>query len=111
MSEKNENMSMQERSDYFYRQSGGPGNPDIERILDEHLKNGKDHGAPGEKEEPKDAFIEAFLNDHSTKPIAMWLLRMRFDLKDRWEEYLNAQKQDDVQQLIEALKKEEEMTK
>ncbi|AXF56883.1 hypothetical protein [Salicibibacter kimchii] len=101
-----EKMSMQERINYFYRQSGGPGNPDIDRILNEHLKNGKDHGIPGRKEEPKDAFIEVFMNDHSTKPIAMWLLKMRFDLKDRWEEYLSAQQQPDVSQLIEELKKE-----
>ena len=104
-------MTMQERINYFYRQSGGPGNPDIDRILEEHLKNGKDHGVPGRKEEPKDAFMEVLLNDHSMRPLAMGAVKMGFDLKARWEEYINAQRQPDIQQLIEALKKEEELTK
>lgn len=104
---ENENMSMRERINYFYRQSGGPGNPEIDRILEEHLKNGKDHGIPGRKEEPKDAFMEVFMNDHSMRPLAMRAMKMGFDLKDRWEEYVDAQKQPDIQQLIEALRKEE----
>ncbi|QQK74599.1 hypothetical protein HUG15_02600 [Salicibibacter cibarius] len=98
MSEKNENMSMQERIDYFYRQSGGPGNPEIERILKDHLLNGKDHGIPGQKEEPKDAFTEVFLSDHSTQPIVMGFMKMRFAMKEQWEAYLNA-KQTDYSQL------------
>lgn len=89
MPEKDENMSMQERIDYFYRQSGGPDSPEIDRILKEHLLNGKDHGVPGRKEEPKDAFTEVFLGDHSTQPILMGIMKMRFAMKEQWEAYLN----------------------
>ncbi|AXF56874.1 hypothetical protein [Salicibibacter kimchii] len=95
MTEKKENMSMQERIDYFYRQSGGPGNPEIDRILKEHLLNGKDHGVTGRKEELKDAFTEVFLSDHSTRSILMGVMKMRFAMKDQWEAYLNAKKQPD----------------
>lgn len=103
MSEEQENLTMSQRIDTFYRQSGGPGNPEIQRILEEHLKNGKDHGIPGRKEEIKDAFTEVFLNDHSTQPIVMGALRMKFALKDQWEAYLNAQRPD-VDQIVEKLR-------
>lgn len=106
MSEEQEKMTMSQRIDYFYRQSGGPDNPQIKKILDEHLINGKDHGVRGRKEEVKDAFTEVFLNDHSTRPLVLGLLRMRYALKDQWQAYLDAQRPD-VKQVVEELKNEE----
>lgn len=105
MSDEQEKMTMSERIESFYKQSGGPDNPEIDRILEKHLKYSKDHGIPGQKEEIKDAFSEVFLNDHSTQPIVMWLLKMRFSFKDQWESYLNAQRPD-IQQVIQQLKNE-----
>ncbi|HET7522442.1 MAG TPA: hypothetical protein VFJ73_03860 [Bacillales bacterium] len=106
MIEEHKKMTMNERIEAFYRQSGGPGNPEIDRILEEHLLNGKDHGPKGRREEIKDAFTDVFLNDHSTQPIVMWLLRMRFAFKDHWEAYLDA-KRPDVKQMGEELRKQE----
>ena len=60
-------LSMEERIQAFYRQSGGPNNPDIEKILSHHLKYGKDHGTPGVIETVKDAIRAVFLEDKSLK--------------------------------------------
>ncbi|MFC4767413.1 hypothetical protein [Effusibacillus consociatus] len=66
-------MTMEERIQAFYKQSGGPGNPDIERILEQHLLNGKDHGVKGKKETIMDALCDAFIEDKSTSLIIDWL--------------------------------------
>lgn len=104
--EEQENLTMSQRIDAFYRQSGGPNSPEIQRILDEHLKNGKDHGIPGRREELKDAFTEVLINDHSTRPIVMSLLQMGTALKDQWEVYLDAKRSNiDVDEIVEKLEK------
>lgn len=90
MSREQEKLRMSQRMEAFYRQSGGPGSPVIDRILEEHLLYGKDHGVRGRKEEIKDAFIEVFLNDHSTRPIVQWLVKTRLALRKEWQAYLNA---------------------
>ncbi|UOE75812.1 hypothetical protein [Parageobacillus thermoglucosidasius] len=104
MKEEHEKMTMSQRIAAFYRQSGGPGNPQISRILEEHLLYGKDHGVPGKKEDIKDVFTEVFLNDHSTQPLVMGLLRVRMALKEQWETYLNALRIN-VKQKVEELEK------
>lgn len=106
MIEEHEKLTMSQRIDAFYRQSGGPGNPEIARILEEHLINGKDHGARGKKEEMKDVFTEVFLGDHSTQPLVLWMMRMRYSIKEQWEAFLNSRSPDiDVDKIIEELKK------
>jgi hypothetical protein len=104
MNNEHEKLTMSERIAAFYRQSGGPGNPQINRILEEHLLHGKDHGIPGKKEDIKDAFTEVFLNDHSTQPLVMGFLKMRMALKEQWEAYLSALRHD-VKQKVEELEK------
>lgn len=106
--EKQENLTMSQRIDAFYRQSGGPNNPEINRILEEHLMNGKDHGIPGRREELKDAFSEIFLSDHSTRPIVMSLMQMGMTLKGQWETYLDAQRdaqRPDIDEIVDKLEK------
>lgn len=107
MGEAHESMTMNQRIEAFYRQSGGPGNPEIDRILEKHLMNGKDHGVPGQKETIKDAFAEVFLDDRSTRGIALGLLRMEYHMKDQWEAFLNG-RTPDVEQLAAAMKKYDE---
>ncbi|MFO7263286.1 MAG: hypothetical protein A6D91_04310 [Bacillaceae bacterium G1] len=85
-----DSLLMTRRIEAFYRQSGGPGNPLIDRLLEEHLLYGKDHGVRGRKEEIKDAFIEVFLNDHSTRPIVLALMKFGHQLRKEWQAYLNA---------------------
>jgi len=90
LSQEQEKLLMSQRIEAFYRQSGGPGSPVIDRILEEHLLNGKDHGVRGRKEEIKDAFLDVFLNDHSTRPIILWLMKMGLAVRKEWQAYLNA---------------------
>ncbi len=90
MSREEDKMLMSQRIEAFYQQSGGPGNREIDRILEEHLLYGKDHGVRGRKEEIKDAFLEVFLNDRSTRPIILWLTKMRMELRNEWQAYLDA---------------------
>ncbi|MFA8438415.1 hypothetical protein [Pueribacillus sp. YX66] len=104
MSDEQEQLTMQQRIQAFYRQSGGPGNPEIARIIDEHLKYGKDHGVKGKKENIKDAFTEVFLNDRSTKPVVLALMKLQMNLKKEWERYLDAHRSVSHEQLIEELK-------
>lgn len=103
MSNEQEQLTMKKRIDAFYRQSGGPGNPEIAKILDEHLKYGKDHGVKGRIENIKDAFAEVFLNDRSMKPVVMGLMKLQMNLKKEWERYLDVQRPG-MEQLIEKLK-------
>ena len=63
--DEQERLTMQQRIDAFYRQSGGPNNPEIKKILEKHLLYGKDHGMPGYKETIEDAFIDTVVNDPS----------------------------------------------
>ncbi|EZP76480.1 hypothetical protein H839_14424 [Parageobacillus genomosp. 1] len=95
MKEDRERATMSQRISAFYRQSGGPRNPQIQRILEEHLLYGRDHGIPGKKEDINDVLREVFLNDHSTRPLVIGLLRMRAALKEQWEAYLNALRHED----------------
>lgn len=105
MREEQEKLTMQQRIQAFYQQSGGPGNPEIKRILEEHLKYGKDHGIPGKKEDIRDAFREVFLNDRSTKPLVMGLIKMKNSLKKEWERFLDSQRPN-TDEIIEKLKRE-----
>lgn len=106
MGDEHEKLTMSQRIDAFYRQSGGPGNPDIARILNEHLIHGKDHGVPGKKEDVRDAFTEVFLGDRSTQPIVLSLMKIRNSIKQEWERYLDAQKVYSEQE-IDSIKREQ----
>ncbi|GAB6876584.1 hypothetical protein [Thermaerobacter litoralis] len=58
-------MTMEERIQAFFRQSGGPNNPQIPKLVEKHLLYGKDHGIPGYRETFADAFIDAVVGDPS----------------------------------------------
>lgn len=85
---EDEKLTMKQRIDAFYRQSGGPGNPEIARILNEHLLYGKDHGVRGKREDVRDAFTEVFLSDRSTQPIVLGLLKLKNAVKQEWDRFL-----------------------
>ncbi|MDA8351907.1 MAG: hypothetical protein M0Z65_01670 [Firmicutes bacterium] len=88
-------MSMEERIQAFYRQSGGPNNPQIPELLEKHLLYGKDHGMDGYKETFEDAVMDTVLQDPS-----LLLLYERFQ---RWR--LNRdQERNQSQQLEETIK-------
>lgn len=70
-------LTMQQRIDAFYRQSGGPNNPDIKKFLDKHLMYGKDHGVPGSKETMENAFLDMVINDDSMLLLFQRLQRFR----------------------------------
>ncbi|CAH0347392.1 hypothetical protein [Bacillus sp. CECT 9360] len=90
MRNEQEKKTMNERIQAFYAQSGGPNNPQISRIIEKHLLDGKDHGTPGKRETFRDAIRDVFLDDYSTKDIVMWLLKTKYDIGDRWEELIKA---------------------
>ncbi|MEW5320974.1 hypothetical protein V2J23_02175 [Geobacillus thermoleovorans] len=90
MREDQEELTMSKRIEAFYRQSGGPGNPTIRRLLDRHLLYGKDHGIPGKREEFEDAFREVFLQDHSTRSLILGFFKLKSALKQEWDAYLDA---------------------
>ncbi|WP_047154032.1 hypothetical protein [Aneurinibacillus tyrosinisolvens] len=81
--EKGKKMTMEERIQAFYKQSGGPGNPDIERILEHHLLYGKDHGMKGKKETVQDALRDALTEDKSTSLIIDWLAEKKIERMSR----------------------------
>lgn len=86
-----ESLTMRERIEAFYRQSGGPNNPDIQRIIEEHLLYGKDHGVRGKRETIRDAFKRVISNDPSNKMVYEWFAQFRASLNDHWEELVHRQ--------------------
>ncbi|MFA8438417.1 hypothetical protein [Pueribacillus sp. YX66] len=105
MSEEHEDLTMKQRIDAFYRQSGGPGSPEIAKILNEHLIYGKDHGVRGKKEDVRDAFTEVFLSDRSTQPVVLGLMKLRNAVRQEWERYLEARRSN-LDEKLEQLKRE-----
>lgn len=94
-----EAATMEERIQAFFRQSGGPNNPDIEKILERHLLYGKDHGMKGQKETFQDAIRDALVDDKSTSMVLDWLAERRISqLQDKY------QQQDVSQQLVDAIR-------
>ncbi|WMT19692.1 hypothetical protein [Parageobacillus toebii] len=107
MSEKK--MTMQERIEYFYQQSGGPNNPRIQKIINNHLLYGKDHGISGKRETIKDAFQKPLLDDPSTSGLLLWLYKMIYDLQDRWKEFVNKPNPNEgLKEIAAAMKQKEE---
>jgi hypothetical protein len=72
-----EALTMQQRIQAFYRQSGGPGVPEIQKFFEHHLRYGTDHGVPGHKETLEDVFSSVVRNDKS--------LMTLFQLYNRWQ--------------------------
>jgi hypothetical protein len=80
-------MTMDERIQAFYKQSGGPNNPDIERILENHLLYGKNHGMKGKKETVEDALRDALTEDKSTSLLIDWLATKKIErMSKKYEE-------------------------
>lgn len=105
MNTDHEKLTMKQRIDAFYRQSGGPGSPEIPRLLNEHLLYGKDHGIRGKKEDVRDAFTEVFLSDRSTQPVVLGLMKLGNVVRQEWERYLDAQSSS-LDETIERVKRE-----
>lgn len=95
MALKERKMTMEERIEAFFRQSGGPNNSKIEKLLDEHLRNGKDHGMPGRKETFEDAVIWTVMHDPS--------LLLLFERIQKWRTG-RSEKQQQLLQLEEKIK-------
>jgi hypothetical protein len=98
----NEKMTMDERIEAFYRQSGGPNNEEITRLLEKHLLYANDHGMPGYRETFEDALIDTVVNDPS-----LLLLYERFQ---RWKLNRNGGVHDrptsDLEARLESLERE-----
>jgi hypothetical protein len=106
--EEQERLTMQARIEAFFKQSGGPNNPQIKKVLERHLLFAKDHGPPGKKETIEDAFIDTIIKDPSNLVIMQWLQRVRMARQRRANEHAGASSQE-VQRLeaeIQALRKE-----
>ncbi|WP_273846294.1 hypothetical protein [Rubrobacter calidifluminis] len=80
-----ERLTMQQRIEAFFRQSGGPNNPQIDRFMEKHLRYGADHGDYGHKETIEDAFQDAVLEDKSL--LTLYELYMRWRSQRREEEH------------------------
>src|SRR5690606_40152137 len=90
-----EKLTMEQRMEAFYRQSGGPNNDRIAELLENHLLNAKDHGMPGYRETFEDGIMDVVLNDPSLlllyERIQRWRLKRRAEggdmaaLKERIE--------------------------
>lgn len=72
-----ERQTMQRRIEAFYRQSGGPSSPEIDRFMEKHLRYGGDHGDYGHKETIEDAFQDAILEDKSLLTLYELFMRWR----------------------------------
>ncbi len=70
-------MSMEERIQAFYRQSGGPHNSQISGLLEKHLLYGEDHGMDGYKETFEDAVMDTLIGDPS--------LLLLYERYQRWK--------------------------
>lgn len=107
-SREQEQLSLESRIQAFYRQSGGPGNPQIQKILQNHLLYGKDHGRSGYRETLEDAFIDAVNKDHSMLLLFQRLITWRQKrsvqrtLSTEWQQSL-FQVQQEVRQLREQI--------
>lgn len=81
-----EKMTMEQRIEAFYRQSGGPNNDRIPELLEKHLLDGKDHGMPGYRETFEDGIMDVVLNDPSLlllyERIQRWRLKRRSENGD-----------------------------
>ncbi|HHY66984.1 MAG TPA: hypothetical protein GX517_07255 [Alicyclobacillus sp.] len=80
-------MTMEARIEAFYRQSGGPHNPRIDKLLQKHLLYGKDHGMPGYRETFADALMDVVLQDPSLLLLFERIQRSRVARSDhsKWE--------------------------
>jgi hypothetical protein len=82
---ENEKMTMEQRIEAFYRQSGGPHNSQIPKLLEKHLLYGKDHGMPGYKENFEDGIMDVVLNDPSLLLLYERIQRWRLKRKSEYE--------------------------
>ncbi len=86
LTHEQESLTMRERIEAFYRQSGGPNNPDIQRIIEEHLLYGKDHGVRGKRETIKDVFMRVISGDPSNRLVLEWFMKRQSYSNNRGKE-------------------------
>lgn len=77
---------LQQRMAAFFRQSGGPTSPEIQSFLDNHLRNGKDHGEPGHLETIEDVVQQVIEGDHSLKTLLKVYSRWQGRREEREDE-------------------------
>lgn len=77
---------LQQRMAAFFRQSGGPTSPEIQRFLDNHLRYGKDHGEPGHLETIEDVVQQVIEGDHSLKTMLKVYSRWQGRREEREDE-------------------------
>jgi hypothetical protein len=94
--EAQESLSMNERIQYFYKQSGGPGNPEIKKVLDDHLRYGSDHGPRGHMQTIEDVFRDVVRGDKSLMTIYQLYMRRQAEKEEKEE-----QRTDDIAELSE----------
>ncbi|OYD09636.1 hypothetical protein [Paludifilum halophilum] len=92
-----EKMTMEERIQAFYRQSGGPNNSRIPQLMEKHLLYGKDHGMDGHRETFEDAVMDTVIQDPSLlllfERFQRWRMSRKQDLKN------NAELEKEIRQL------------
>ena len=93
-----ERLTMEQRIQAFYAQSGGPGNPQITKFLDHHLRYGADHGVPGHKETVEDVFRDVVRKDKSLFTLHQLWMRRQAEKEER-----NAQRTDVLAELAEKI--------
>jgi|GEM_PF-1032117 len=81
--EAREQLTIEKRIEAFYRQSGGPNNPDIPKILEKHLLYGRDHGPKGKRETLEDALRDMITQDYSNQILFKWFMQMRMERQKR----------------------------
>ncbi|SIS85489.1 hypothetical protein [Alicyclobacillus vulcanalis] len=74
-----ERLTMERRIEAFYRQSGGPNNPEIPKILEKHLLYGRDHGPKGKRETLEDALRDMIAKDYSNQILFKWFMQARME--------------------------------
>jgi hypothetical protein len=93
-----EKLTMEQRIQAFYAQSGGPGNPQIKKFLDHHLRYGADHGVPGHIETVEDVFRSVVRKDKSLFTLHQLWMRRQADQEER-----DAQRTDALAELAEKI--------
>ena len=83
-------LTMNQRIQAFYRQSGGPGVPEIGKFLEHHLRYGTDHGVPGHKETIEDVFSQVVRGDKSLMTLYQLYMRRQAEKEEKEEQKSDA---------------------
>jgi hypothetical protein len=99
-----EAQTMQQRTQAFYKESGGPGNPRIKKVLDNHLRYGSDHGVSGHMETIEDAVRDVVRGDKSLMTLYQLYMRRQAEREEK-DAQRNEQRTDDIAELSEKVER------